>query len=204
MQNITHLAVAPAPDHSSSDLPASSNPPQQNWYYVTRFLPHETSENLVKYVSGKTNCDAKKIVCHKLVRQGPNGNRQLTFLSFKMCVPEDLEKNITEESFWPAGVTIKPFLEERSRSTPKTRARPRSRPRTASGLAPTGRSVTPRPQISKINKNQQFTPQFIPVFHRPTAPFAPQPQFLAQPQHYPTFPQYQLLPPMQNSPGLHQ
>lgn len=194
----TNLAVAPAPASSSSNLPAPPNPPQQNWYYVTRFLPHETPENLVKYVSSKTKCDATKIVCHKLVRQG---SRQITFLSFKICVPQDFENAISEDSFWPAGVTIKPFLEERPRSTPNTRSRPQSRPRTALGSASTGRSVTPRPKISKINQHPQLPPQFYPSFPRPITQIAPT-NFLPQPQHYPMLPHYQLYPPMLTSLGL--
>lgn len=151
-----NLAVAPLPTAKPTDLQTPHNPQQHNWYYVTRFLPHETPENLINYVTDKTQCDPSKILCTKLVRQGLNGKRQLTFLSFKISVPLALEKTITEESFWPAGVTIKPFLEDRPRPTTNSRSRPRLRPDSTTRLASIGRSTTPQPQKSKTSRSPSF------------------------------------------------
>lgn len=50
------------------------------WFYVTRFLPHETSENMIMYISSKCNCDPSSVKCIKLAGQTREDNRPLSFL----------------------------------------------------------------------------------------------------------------------------
>lgn len=83
-------------------------------FYITRFLPHETCENIKMFIALKCNCDPSLIQCFKLVRQKRENERPLSFLSFKIYVPEALESSITSSHFWPKGVTISPFLERSS------------------------------------------------------------------------------------------
>uniref|UniRef100_A0A8D8FP97 (northern house mosquito) hypothetical protein n=1 Tax=Culex pipiens TaxID=7175 RepID=A0A8D8FP97_CULPI len=109
ISNLQHpsLLVAP-PEQSTSDDSA-----ELKWFYVSRFLPSETCDNLIRYIQNKTNCDSARIICQKLVRRNRNSARPLTFLSFKISVPESIESLIVASDFWPEGVTIKPFLVKR-------------------------------------------------------------------------------------------
>lgn len=81
-----------------------------NWFYITRFMPNETCENIIMFISKKCNCNQSLIRCHKLLRQDRDDTRPLSFLSFKLNVPESLESVITSKHFWPNGVSISPFL----------------------------------------------------------------------------------------------
>ena len=80
------------------------------WFYLTRFQPHETTENIVSFVSSKTKCDPSSINCIKLVRENRNNNIPLTYISFKLSVPSVIEALITSPHFWPAGISINPFF----------------------------------------------------------------------------------------------
>lgn len=84
---------------------------QAKWFYITRFLPIETCENIIRFISGKCNCEPSLIRCHKLLRRNSKDMRPLSFLSFKINVPEFLEDSITSSHFWPKGVSISPFLD---------------------------------------------------------------------------------------------
>lgn len=101
------LAIAPPPTTVSKYV---SN---DNWYYVTRFQPHESEANVISYIAHHTNCDASQIVCHKLVRSNDD-SRPISFLSFKINVPQNVEQIILSDGFWPTGVSITPFLDRRS------------------------------------------------------------------------------------------
>lgn len=98
--------------HANSLPMLSIAPPprRDKWYYVTRFLPHETCENIVSYISGKCNCDPSLIKCYKLVRQNREDNRPISFVSFKLSVPDSFESIVNSRSFWPKGVSSTPFL----------------------------------------------------------------------------------------------
>lgn len=86
-----------------------------NWFYITRFQPHETEDNVVRYIAHHANCDSNQIACQKLVRLSDD-SRPLTFLSFKINVPKQIEQVVLSGGFWPAGVSIAPFLDRRSNS----------------------------------------------------------------------------------------
>ncbi|XP_062546584.1 transcription initiation factor TFIID subunit 12-like [Armigeres subalbatus] len=55
------LAIAP-PAPSTPIQTNSSN----NWYYLTRFLPHETEANIINYIARRANCNPNQVICHKL------------------------------------------------------------------------------------------------------------------------------------------
>ncbi|EAT44202.1 AAEL004403-PA [Aedes aegypti] len=97
------LAIAP---------PSSNSSANDTWYYVTRFQPNETVQNIVAYISHKANCKPEHIRCLKLTRQ--INSESLTFVSFKVSVPKSIEELISATEFWPIGITVSPFLERRS------------------------------------------------------------------------------------------
>lgn len=98
--------IQPTTVPSLSVAPAST---PFKWYYLTRFQPYETQQNIVSFIVSKTNCDPSLISCHKLVRSNRDENIPLTFVSFKISVPAEIEAFITAPHFWPVGVSIKPF-----------------------------------------------------------------------------------------------
>lgn len=174
---IQPLAVATSTQPPSILVPAAP----QRWFHVSPFLPHESLENIVSYIKKLTNCDPSTIICKKLV--GDNGSRRaLTFVSFKLCMPESIETIVTAENFWPAGVTIKPFLEDRSPAPFKRRTRPVARPQSPAIPSPrikrTAAPQAPRPQYYQPNRNNLPLPPFLPQFIQPT--MIPQYQFAPQ------------------------
>lgn len=102
------LAIA----QSAPIISVNSN---DNWYYLTKFLPHETESNIINYIAHHTNCNPSHIVCQKLVRANSD-TRPLSFLSFKIKFPVGIENVVLANGFWPQGVTITPFLDRRSNS----------------------------------------------------------------------------------------
>ncbi|XP_058448996.1 uncharacterized protein LOC131428957 [Malaya genurostris] len=109
-----NLAPPPLPTRNTSSLanrqitalqvalptrPILSTNSNRNWYYLTKFLPSESEDNIINYVQYQTNCDRSQILCFKLVSQYQD--RPLSFISFKLSVPEAFEHEITAPTFWP-------------------------------------------------------------------------------------------------------
>ncbi|XP_058822642.1 uncharacterized protein LOC131684098 [Topomyia yanbarensis] len=67
----------------------------RKWFYVTRFQPNETANNLILYIVSKSRCDSNLIFCVKLVRQDREQERPLSYVSFKISVPTTLEGLLT-------------------------------------------------------------------------------------------------------------
>uniref|UniRef100_A0A8D8CRF8 (northern house mosquito) hypothetical protein n=1 Tax=Culex pipiens TaxID=7175 RepID=A0A8D8CRF8_CULPI len=142
-----------------------------------------------------SNYDAL-IVCQKLVRKNRNANRPLTFLSFKLNVPESIENRITAADFWPEEVTIKPFLV--NRQPPQQTGPPltnlnqqnnhmpiRSSPRTVTPRRLHSHTVTPR-QLSAQQTVYPYPHNLSwPAFH---------PNQLTVPSVYQYMPQYSRMP----------
>lgn len=99
--------IMPPPVAALSVAPPST---PLKWYYLTRFQPHETADNIISFIVSKTKCDPTSIICHKLVRDNRNANFPLTFISFKLSVPATIESFVTTPHFWPTGISIKPFF----------------------------------------------------------------------------------------------
>lgn len=123
--NPFHIISSPLDnnDIASSIVPslAVAPPPvQKKWFYISRFQPHESANNITNYVAAKTKCDPLLVSCFKLVRPERVDDMPLSFISFKISVPDAIESVILAPSFWPSGISISPFLVK-----PTTKARPK-------------------------------------------------------------------------------
>lgn len=85
----------------------------RKWFHVSPFQPHETAENLSRFVSMRTNCNIDQVICQKLVSENRMNGPPLTFVSFKLSVPDDVIPSLSSTNFWPEGIVIKPFLYQR-------------------------------------------------------------------------------------------
>lgn len=157
---------------------------------------------MIRYICDKTDCDPALILCQKLVRRNRNSSRPLTFLSFKLNVPESLENIVTVASFWPTGITIKPFLANRQSDeqagpplVTSQHQNNRSTPRSSR------RTVTPRRQSAPATKPYQQLPQQA-VYSCPNnlswPPF--QSNQLTVPSIYQYMPLYRRMPEFTTSP----
>lgn len=97
----------------SPTLSIANREDPRKWFYVSPFQPHETAQNISDYVSMKANCRIDQVICQKLVSENRSNGPPLTFISFKLSVPEDIVPTIRSDKFWPEGIVIKPFLYQR-------------------------------------------------------------------------------------------
>lgn len=113
-ENVTvHASTSELSVNLPPVLAVANRPLPKKWYYLCRFKPHENENNIINYITAKTECDRNEIICHKLVRKERNVNSPLSFISFKLSVPDCLYDLISTPNFWPTGVKISPFLDRR-------------------------------------------------------------------------------------------
>lgn len=121
----TSTVILPPTAPTLSVAPPST---QLKWFYLTRFQPHETADNIVQFIASKIKCDSSCINCYKLVRDSRKENYPLTFVSFKLSVPAAIEATITSPHFWPTGISIKPFFARNMSNNKPFRTTGRLRP----------------------------------------------------------------------------
>lgn len=77
-------------------------------FYVTPFDIEQTEEDVIEYLRETMNVDNSTLNCVKLVPRNRNVN-ELTFVSFKLSVSEDLVSVISDPFYWPEGVEVREF-----------------------------------------------------------------------------------------------
>lgn len=89
-----------------ASVPKRSSDPEHSWLFISGLSNNTTPEQLRHFVSHKTGCD--DIHCFMLLRRDiqPSSRRQL---SFKMRVPSTTKSTVMQRSFWPNGITVRPF-----------------------------------------------------------------------------------------------
>lgn len=74
---------------------------------ASRFSPQTDSAKILSYVKEKLSLPAESDVV--TVRSLAPRNRPLTFISFKISVPDEHYDKLMESTFWPANTTIRAF-----------------------------------------------------------------------------------------------
>lgn len=78
--------------------------------YLTKFSPNAQTEDIIEHLKkfDVINDVLDKINCTRLVNRNVKSNK-LTFVSFKIDVPEENFDILMKTDFWPCGVTAKEF-----------------------------------------------------------------------------------------------
>lgn len=78
--------------------------------YLTKFSPNAQNEDIIEHLKkfDVISDVLDKISCTRLVNRNVKSNK-LTFVSFKIDVPEDNFDILMKTDFWPCGVTAKEF-----------------------------------------------------------------------------------------------
>ena len=146
------------------------------WFYLTRFEPYETERNVINFIANQANCDPGLINCLKLVQNQRRNDRPLSFVSFKINVPSVIEPLIMLPTFWPAGITISPFVER----APRNR-RSAGYFNSLGGRAAPDRSIpsTPKPFLAQNRRETRL----LQASRQPASPryFQRSPRFAAPP-----------------------
>lgn len=77
-------------------------------FYVTPFHIEQSEEDIIEYLRETINIDKSSLKCVKLVPRNKDIN-ELSFVSFKLSVSEDLATVINDTFYWPEGVEIREF-----------------------------------------------------------------------------------------------
>lgn len=77
-------------------------------FYVTPFNIEQTEQDIVEYLRETINLDRSTVKCIKLVPRNKDIN-ELSFISFKLSVSEDLAPVISDRFYWPDGVEVREF-----------------------------------------------------------------------------------------------
>lgn len=77
-------------------------------FYVTPFDIEQSEEDVIEYLRETINVENSTLKCVKLVPRNKNIN-ELSFVSFKLSVSEDLVSVINDPFYWPEGVEIREF-----------------------------------------------------------------------------------------------
>ncbi|EDS26091.1 conserved hypothetical protein [Culex quinquefasciatus] len=89
-------------------MPQSRNP-------LPRGPSPTTEEQIVAYIQGRTGWDASHFNCRRLTSESRSDARPLTFVSFKVTVPDhpDFIHSICDKEFWPSFVSVDAFTLKR-------------------------------------------------------------------------------------------
>lgn len=83
--------------------------PKTKWLHISRFSNKTTSEDIVKYISEKTNISSELFKCYMLIKKDTEVS-DLSFVTFKLSVPVDSLTTILDASVWPQHVHVKDFF----------------------------------------------------------------------------------------------
>lgn len=100
--------LAPPPTCNSQSFATKS-------FCVKPFDPQTTEEQIVAYIQGRTGWDASHFNCRRLTSDSRSDARPLTFVSFKVTVPDhpDFIHSICDKEFWPSFVSVDAFTLKR-------------------------------------------------------------------------------------------
>lgn len=133
--------------------------------YITPFKPTTDSNEIISHLKsfGFIREIADKINCTKLVSAKVKQNK-LSFVSFKLFVPDEYYNLVADNSIWPRGISVKDF---ETRSKLKTQPQPKNRIQTKRNFKSTvqknGNVQKPnfRSKQKWINRNQyQLHPHY--------------------------------------------
>lgn len=118
-----------SPSHSShlgdfvavnkSQINTIENNENSRCIYITPFKPTTDSSEIISHLKsfGVIREFIDKINCVKLISDKVNQNK-LSFVSFKLFVPDEYFNLVADKSIWPQGISVKEF-ENRSKLIPK-------------------------------------------------------------------------------------
>lgn len=126
--------------------PPPSTRPDTRKIFVSRLEPTTSCADIIEHLmSKKLIDDANDIICTKLVKKDANLG-ELTFVSFKLDVPERLFVAINNPLMWPDSVAIREFVD-----TP-------ARPRAVATISKKARDSSQSPkQSSPLNIENSIT-----------------------------------------------
>ena len=91
---------------TSTDLSAI---PKIKWLHLSRFANTTTPDDIVKFISSKTNIPTDSFKCFMLVKKDANVS-ELKFVTFKLSVSHEHLSTVMDSSLWPIHVQVKYFL----------------------------------------------------------------------------------------------
>lgn len=77
-------------------------------FYVTPFAIDQTEADILEFIKEISNVGNSTLRCAKLVPRGKNID-ELTFISFKVTVSDNLANIVGDSFYWPEGVQIRDF-----------------------------------------------------------------------------------------------
>lgn len=187
---------------SLSDLVYTENGVQTNKksstrdIYISRFKPTTETSDILHHLDKVAGMDIplNRISCTKLT-SNKRIARNLSFVSFKLTVPEDLFDSMLNPSLWPPSIKPKEFV-----ATPKTQLSVQKGPKTKSNKPKVAKRPSKNPQTPFSTPQQKRvswkTPmgqsiQGFPPLQPQLNHFNPQPYFQMIPIQFPLPNQYQ-------------
>lgn len=113
----TYAATVVCGGEEATELTVAAPPVSKKYLYVSNLHRDTEPEGLINFVTSKTTLETKDAVCFKLVKRGTDISNY-NFVSFKFGVPESYFDTINNHNFWPKGIRIKEFLENRPLDLP--------------------------------------------------------------------------------------
>jgi hypothetical protein len=97
------LQTVPPPSSTwNKDANELTNRP---WIFLSRISTNETTESVLKYMNER---NLNGVECVEL------NTRYNTYKSFRLGVTEDIENQLLDGSFWPAGALVRKFVPTRN------------------------------------------------------------------------------------------
>lgn len=141
----------------SAELSGKPIPDKTRSIYVTRFNPTATVENIMHHVKSIAVLGPviDKILCTRLV-SGNRKNGKLSFVSFKMDVPEECFDTLMSSDSWPSGVTAKEFEHRSPRKMHPVRKRSQVRFTSDSQMLPNSKNIIRVQRTQTIQPSRKY------------------------------------------------
>lgn len=163
---------------NKSQIKTTDNNENSRCIYITPFKPATDSSEIISHLKsfGFIREFADKINCVKLISDKVNQNK-LSFVSFKLFVPDEFYNLVADKSIWPQGISVKDF---ETRLKLKTQPQPKKQNSIKRNFNSTVQKNTNRqksnfrPRQMKINQtqphpqlNQSAFPSNYPMMNQP-------------------------------------
>lgn len=88
--------------------PQSNIDEHQSSFYVTPFSPDQSEAAILSHICEIANVDRSLVKVVKLIPRGKD-QRDLTFVSFKVIVPNNVQNIVGDKWYWPDGIEVRTF-----------------------------------------------------------------------------------------------
>lgn len=96
--------------------------PKMKQLYVSHLDPSTTAEQVAGFICKKVeHCNPADLDCRSLLKKDRSKELRLTFISFRISIPEKLFSEVSDPAIWPEKVLVREFVQRaKNFRTPST------------------------------------------------------------------------------------